>query len=414
MSHEEKLSTDGYKGVRDFYPEAMAVQNHIFTVMRKAAEQFGYVEYATSVLEPAELYEVKSGEEIVRDQMYTFLDRGERRVALRPELTPSIARLVAARRRELSFPLRWYSIANMFRYERPQRGRLREHWQLNADLFGIPGPEAEIELLSLASHIMKAFGATDADFEIRINDRNALAENLTTRLKDPALLPDALRLLDKKDKIGPDEFETQWRTLSDGSWELPTVPPENVSRIMERLATLHCTNVTYAPLLTRGFDYYTGVVFEVFDTSTENPRSLFGGGRYDRLLEMFGVESVPTVGFGMGDVTIRDFLETHGLIPKYVSPVDLFICTLDPSFFDAAQELANRLRTQHVTVAVNLLDKKVGDQIAYADKHAIPFIICVGENEVKDRTYAVKRLSSGEEARLAESAIPEHIRNATA
>ncbi len=170
----KKLSTEPYKGVRDFYPADMAVQSYIFDIWKKTAESFGYEEYGASVLEPANFYKAKSGEEIVNEQTYTFIDRGEREVTLRPEMTPTLARMVAAKKRELVFPLRWYSIPNLFRYEQPQRGRVREHWQLNVDLFGVNGIEADVEVISLAYKIMKNFGAKDEDFEIRVNSRNLL------------------------------------------------------------------------------------------------------------------------------------------------------------------------------------------------------------------------------------------------
>ena len=196
-----KLSTEPYKGVRDFYPGDMALQKYLFGVMREVCERFGYVEYSASVLEPAELYEAKTGDEIVKEQTYTFTDRGDRRVTLRPEMTPSVARMVAAHRRELTFPLRWYSIPNVFRYERPQRGRLREHWQLNADIFGVSGIEAEVEIISLAFEIMRAFGAQSSDFEIRLNNRESFNTQLARYKLTPAKARELWMLVDRKDKM---------------------------------------------------------------------------------------------------------------------------------------------------------------------------------------------------------------------
>lgn len=310
MTDKSKLSTESYKGVRDFYPEDMKIQNYIFGVWKKTAESFGYEEYSASLLEPIELYKSKSSEEIVSEQMFTFTDRGEREVALRPEMTPSLARMIAAQRKSLKFPLRWYSIPNLFRYERPQRGRLREHWQLNCDVMGISDTSADVEIIKLSYQIMKAFGAKDEDFQIKINNRKSLEEAIKSKLKNEADYQTALRLLDKKEKITEEEFDTKWKELSDSPFEINTEVNQDLSKIIKSLGI---SNITYDPLLTRGFDYYTGMVFEVFDTNPENKRSLFGGGRYDNLLEIFGVEPVPTVGFGMGDVTIRDFLETHNL-----------------------------------------------------------------------------------------------------
>ena len=310
MSESKKISTDSYKGVRDFYPEDMAVQNYIFSVWRKIAEEFNYQEYSASILEYADIYRSKSGDEIVNDQMYVFTDKGDREVALRPEMTPSLARMIAARRKGLKLPLRWYSIPNCFRYERPQRGRKREHWQLNCDIMGLAGIEAEVEIISLAYKIMKEFGAKDEDFVIKINDRNGKLKGF--ELNDSQEQA-ARKLLDKKDKISEEEFKIESEKILGRSAELIFEETENIKKILSDLNNKRIKNVIFSGEIQRGFDYYTGIVFEVFDTNPENKRSLFGGGRYDNLLEMFGVEPLPTVGFGMGDVTIRDFLETHNL-----------------------------------------------------------------------------------------------------
>ncbi|MDD4988838.1 MAG: ATP phosphoribosyltransferase regulatory subunit [Candidatus Pacebacteria bacterium] len=303
---DKKLSTEPYKGVRDFYPEDMAVQNYIFSIWKKVAQEFKYQEYSASILEPAELYKAKGemSEEIVNEQMYTFTDKGDREVALRPEMTPTLARMVAAKRRSWKFPLRWFSIPNCFRYEKPQRGRKREHWQLNCDLMGIAEIEAEVEIISLAHKIMKEFGAKDEDFEIQINSR---------KLLESAYGKEMFGLLDKKEKMEKAEFESEWQKLSDKPYvETKLEDSPELIKIIKALADMGI-KAKFTPSITRGFDYYTGMVFEVFDTNPENRRALFGGGRYDNLLEMFGVEPVPTVGFGMGDVTMRDFLETHRL-----------------------------------------------------------------------------------------------------
>ncbi|KKT12874.1 MAG: Histidyl-tRNA synthetase [Parcubacteria group bacterium GW2011_GWC1_43_30] len=282
-----KLGTDPYKGVRDFYPEDMAIQNYIFNTWRKVAEKFEYVEYGASILEPAELYKGKTSEEIVNDQTFSFTDRGGREVILRPEMTPTLARMIAAERKSLKFPLRWFSIPNVFRYERPQRGRRREHWQLNCDLLGIPGIEADVEIISLAHAILRAFGAEEKDFEIRINSRKALPKGVSM---------ETIRKIDKGEEVGIEVRET-----------------DEIRSVLDLLEKKGIKNARFNQKIVRGFDYYTGIVFEVFDTNPDNPRSLFGGGRYDNLLEIFDVDPIPAVGFGMGDITLRDFLETHKL-----------------------------------------------------------------------------------------------------
>jgi len=406
-SGKKKLSTEPYKGVRDFYPEDMFIQNYIANTMREVVEKYGYAEYSSSILEPAELYEGKTSEEIVNEQTYTFTDRGDRRVTLRPEMTPSVARLVAARKRELAFPLRWYSVPNVFRYERPQRGRLREHWQLNCDIFGVAGIEAEIEIISLAANIMRALGAKDTEYEIRINNRKSLNKLLNEFSVSEEQKKEFLRLLDKRDKI--ENFDEKAKDILGSEISLDFDIDAETKNIIEELKARNVKNVVFSPTLVRGFDYYTGTVFEVFDLAPGNNRSLFGGGRYDNLLDIFGMENIPAVGFGMGDVTIKDFLETHALLPEYAPNTDLYIATVGPEHIADAQELADKLREQGINVAVNMLDKKIGDQIKTAAKQAIPFLIAVGEDEAKTKNYIIKNLNSGKEIKTKEEEIADKI-----
>ncbi len=417
-----EVSVESYKGVRDFYPEDLFIQNHIFSVWRKVAESFGYVEYTASVLESAELYKAKSGEEIVNDQTYTFTDRGEREVTLRPEMTPTVARLVAARQQELAFPLRWYSIPNLFRYEKPQRGRLREHWQLNVDLFGVSSNDADAEVLTLAYQIMKTFGAKDSDFVIKVNSRKIMNTLYERFGLDEDKSHKASKLIDKKDKISVASFEEGLtEILGEKSAEFIALlnsneklleslgtddeNAKNLVDLIEKLGKAGVQNILFDPTLMRGFDYYTGTVFEVFDLHPDNNRSVFGGGRYDDLLDIFGKEKIPAFGFGAGDVTASDFLETHGLLPKYTSSTELYICTLKPEFREYAISLAAKLRDEGINVAVDLSSKKVGDQIKIADKQHIPFVLVIGEDEVKSGEYSVKNLESGEENKVKDSEI---------
>ena len=402
----KKLSTEPYKGVRDFYPRDQFIQNYIFDTMREVAERYGYLEYSASILEPTELYEAKSGDELVNEQTYTFEDRGGRSVTLRPEMTPSVARLVAARRRDLSFPLRLFSIPNLYRYERPQRGRLREHWQLNCDLFGIEGIEADVEIILLASQIMKAFGAEEKNFEIRVNNREALDKVCSDLNLSEEKSHELRKLIDKKDKI--DNFMEQAEELLGQPFDVSSIAWEGFETLKNILADIGVTNVVYSPEIVRGLDYYTGTVFEVFDTSPENNRAMFGGGRYDNLLDVFG-EHVPAVGFGMGDVTIRDFLEIHELLPDYVPSTDLCVCVLGNEHVGAAHKLAETLRSQGLNVAVDYSNRKAGDQIKAADKQGVNFILCVGADEIENKKYKVKNLKSGEEVELEAEKIGDFV-----
>lgn len=425
---QKKLSLEPYKGTRDFYPQDQFIQNYIFSVWRKVAESYGYLEYGASILEETDLYKAKSGEEIVNDQTYSFKDRGDRDVTIRPEMTPTVARMVAQKRKELSFPLRWFSIPNLFRYERPQRGRLREHWQLNVDIFGVDSIEADIEMVSIAYDIMKAFGAKDENFEIRINSRKIL--NAVAKIHEIPVDKEykITRLLDKYDKIGPEKFEAglveilgstekakkfkqdlhaldNMKDRSELRKELTEdIHIKKIADSVIKLSAKGIKNVKFRSTLARGFDYYTGAVFEVFDTNPKNPRSVLGGGRYDDLVAIFGVEKVSGIGFGAGDVTTRDFLETYNLLPEYKPPVELYICHLE-NFLSAAEELAADLRKQGLNIAVDLTERKVSQQVKTADKQKIPFILVVGEEEVKSGKYKVKNLATSKETETSGEGI---------
>ncbi len=356
--NKPKISTEPYKGVRDFYPEDMAIQNYIFGVWKTTAESFGYSEYGASILEPTELYKAKSGDELVNEQTYSFKDRGERDVTLRPEMTPTVARMIAAKRKELRFPLRWYSIPNLFRYEKPQRGRLREFYQFNADIFGVEEIEADTEIISLSYQIMKNFGLAEKQFEIRISFGSGASKD------------DVMKLIEKLKKIG-------------------------------------IKNTVFDETIARGMQYYTGIVFEIYDTNPENSRALFGGGRYDNLLDVFGVEKIPAVGIGSGDVGIKNVLETYHLIPEINSTTKIYMCPMSAKQIPYAQELAQKIRIHNISVAVDYSVKKVGDQIKYADKNKIPYVLIIGEEEVKSDTFKIKELATGTETEVTEKTIAE-------
>ncbi len=429
---ERKLSTEAYKGVRDFFPADMAIEKKIFNIWRKVSEKYGYEEYGASVLEPADLYRAKSGEELINEQTYTFTDRGDREVTLRPEMTPTLARMVAAKKRELIFPLRWYSIPNLFRYEQPQRGRVREHWQLNVDLFGVQSINAEIEVINMAYDITKAYGLKDSDFEIRINNRKVM--NYITKeifSLDDENARKVSKLIDKKEKIKPEVFKAgisdifrddkktaEFLTLLNSqnfeefATHLPTSSSEHegvkeIRSVIEGLEKLGITNARFDQTLMRGFDYYTGIVFEVYDLNPQNRRSVFGGGRYDELLALFGNEKVPAVGFGAGDVVAQDLMETYDNLPligspDYLPPADIAICVFGEENAPFALDIAQSLREKGTRVAVDLSNKKIGDQIKNADRRHIPKVIVIGEEEVKTGKLKIKDLKSGEESPLTD------------
>lgn len=416
------LSTQPYKGARDFYPPDKRVQKYMFGIWRQACERFGYEEYDAPILEPLEIYAAKTGEEIVNEQTYTFEDRGGRRVVIRPEMTPSVSRLVAARRQESAYPLRWYSIPNLWRYERPQRGRLREHWQLNVDLFGVAGIDAEYEIITLVDAIFKAFGARHDMYEIRLNSRQlmnyALHEYLHLTAEEAH---DISKLIDRMHKLEHRKFIAMLDSICSpraretgvverllallSAESLGQLPPEvrghasikELERLLALLKTAGITNTRFDVSLMRGFDYYTDIVFEVFDKHPDNNRSMLGGGRYDGLVGLFGVEPVPTVGFGWGDVTLANFLELHRLLPDLPSETDLYVVLAGDADAAAAQQPAAELRRAGLNVAVDLSGRKLGDQLKAADKKGTSHVLVIGQAELTSQKFTLKNLKTGRE-----------------
>lgn len=415
------LSTQPYKGARDFYPEDKRLQKYIFDSWRSVAENFGYEEYDAPILEPLELYLAKTGEEIVGEQTYAFKDRGDRAVAIRPEMTPSVSRLVAARRQELAYPLRWYSIPVNWRYERPQRGRLREFWQLNIDLFGVPGIEAEHEMILIADSIMKTFGAKWDTYRFRISSRKLTDYVLKEYLRmDETQAHMLSKLIDRMHKMDYAEFNAQSDAIlspaqrEDGLHEklmsylkadtIGKLPEEllsqpsvlALSQLMDLLASSKITNVSFDPTVIRGFDYYTDIVFEVFDNDPANNRSMFGGGRYDGLVGLFGVEPVPTVGFAMGDVTLQNFLETHGLLPSTRTETDVYVVIIG-DIYDQVQDTLSGLREMGVNAAVDSTGRAIDKQIKSAHKKGLRYVIFIGEQEIASEQLKLKDLKTQEE-----------------
>ena len=414
MAKGDKVSTESYKGVRDFYPEDQFIQRYIFEHMERVCELFGYEEYNASILESAELYRSKTSEEIVNEQTYTFIDRGDREVSLRPEMTPTVARMIAARSREIPMPARWYSVQNFFRYERPQRGRTREFWQLNADLIGASGVAADAEIIAMAHALVKSFGAADHDFEIRVSDRRILDTIYDTVAIKADKRAEITRMLDRRAKV--DDFKSELSKIIDASSAAMlidhidrTTSTAYLEALRVELGHMGVNNMIVDTKITRGFDYYTGMVFEVFDTAEGNRRSMMGGGRYDNLLSLFGSDPIPAVGFAMGDVVARDFLESHNLMPAYAPATELMLCVVDESAMTHAQRLAQDLRSEDITVAVNISGKRIGDQVRQADKMKIPFVIAIGTQERDSGRYTIKNLSTGTETTLAADRISEHL-----
>jgi histidyl-tRNA synthetase len=417
------LSTQPYKGARDFYPEDKRLQNYIFSVWKKVCERYGYEEYTAPVIEPLELFASKTSEEIVNEQTYNFTDRGGRNVVLRPEMTPSVSRMVAARRQELAYPVRWYSIPDCWRYERPQRGRNRQFWQLNVDVFGVATVDADLEIISLADAIMREFGATEEMFTIKINSRKLINLIMSEYLElDANESKKMVQLFDKKDKLEANAFVEQAKLIfkpeaqaagldkisqllkAKNLAELPELLRDSqavkeVQVLLTLLAEHQITSVSFDITLMRGFDYYTDIVFEVYDLNPENNRSMFGGGRYDGLVGAFGVEPVPTVGVAMGDVTIENFLESNNLLPKFTSTTDAYMVVIG-DVLKEAQEAARFLRAKNVNVAVDITARKPEKQIKSALKMGIPYLLFIGEQEVQSSRYILRNVETQKEDAL--------------
>lgn len=401
------LTTDSYKGVRDFYPEDMAIQQYIFDIWTKTAKSFGFEQYDASILEPSALYKAKGAEneEMVNEQTYTFIDRGDREVTLRPEMTPTVARMVAKKHRELAFPLRWYSIPNLFRYERPQRGRLREHWQLNCDIFGSDDYTADVEVIALAYQTFIDFGATPDMFEILINNRATM--NLayeTIGIDSEVTITEITRLNDRKDKISSEDYITQLTSII-GNPELAEevivmleAQDGGDNEVVAGLKELGINNVRLDRSLARGFDYYTGTIFEFKDTSPDNNRSLLGGGRYDNLTEMFGGEAISGIGFGLGDITMRDFLGTHKLLPDTsLNRVNTIVVSTEKAGNLHAQKVAQKLRKENISVSVDFSNRSLVKTLHKAETNGAEKVIVIGEPEYKAGTYIMTDIKTKEE-----------------
>ena len=396
------LPTEPYKGVRDFYPEDMAVQQHIFNTWSRTAESFGFERYDASVLEPSEIYKSKGAEneEMVNEQTYTFTDRGDREVTLRPEMTPTVARMIAGKSKELAFPVRWYSIPNLFRYERTQRGRVREHWQLNCDIFGSNDIVAEI--IALAYQTLINFGAQPEMFEIRVNDRREMKEFYESLgISDEEIITKITRLNDRFHKIDRSLYLAELRQITPDSADAILAHLEESSQseneVTRGLNAVGINNVKIDRSLARGFDYYTGTIFEFFDTDPSNNRSMLGGGRYDNLTGLFTSEAVSGVGFGMGDVTMRDFLDTHGLLPAKKAGAQVIVILTEERFNIDGEKVAMKLRGVGVPTLVDISTKKLGKKVAAADHSGAGYILVVGEDEVSRGEYVLKNLADGTE-----------------
>ena len=423
-----RFSPQPQKGFADYFPDVLRVHRYVEERLRRSAELFGYEEYDGPIMEPLEIYAAKSGEELVREQAYIVKDKGGRELALRPEMTPSLARMVAQVQKSATRPIRWYSIPTCFRYERPQRGRVREFGQANVDILGPDTSDAELEVFSLIRHFMESVGAYGKLYRIRYSSRrylDALLEHVIGVPADRTL--EVRKMIDKRDKMGAEEFEA-WvrkvfpegaiaeRVLGLGQFEDPASPPlpdvpaafresagyRELVEFSRKVGEVGLGEVAvFDPTIVRGLDYYTGVVYEVHDVGTENRRALFGGGRYDNLLELFSNEPMTGTGFGMGILTVKLFLETYGLLPEGVGKADrggaLYVACMSTAQRGYAFELAASLRRAGIGCEVDLDFQKLGRQLGRADGKGYARVAILGESETRDRTVTLKTLATGQQ-----------------
>ncbi len=426
------LSTQAYKGTRDFYPDDMRLRNWFFGKIRQALELASYEEYNGPMLESLDIYIAKSGEEIANEQTYNFTDRGGRRLAIRPEMTPSVARIVAAKMGELNYPLKWFSIPNMYRYERPQRGRLREFWQLNVDIFGCDTYEADLDVIESAISVMRAFGADESMFKVHINNRRFFNDVIAAICgTDADGAKKVSKIVDKKNKIPRENYEKELCELGIDADRIAKIDALYTMSVNE--ATALCPESAGAQELIslfdmlvktgldkycvfdfgiiRGLDYYTGTVFEVFDEAPENNRAMFGGGRYDNLVGMFAKNAkISGVGYGMGDVTLENFLVTHNLVPDiYKTGVKVLITRFDDVPYEKYLALADTLRQNGITASVYVGSKKFGKQIDYAVKAHYSHVLIMGSSEAESNSVKIKNLESREESTVAIDSLCEFL-----
>ncbi len=411
------------KGTREFYPEQMALRNFINEIVRSASQAFGYQEWDAPFIEPIDLYAAKSGEELVKKQSFTFTDRGGDFVTLRPELTPSLARMIAAKQGELTFPVRWWSFGPFWRYEQPQKGRSREFFQWNVDLLGADSPEADAELIAIGATFLRSVGLSPERVAIFVNDRRLINSQIDSLGVPSEKRVDVLNLIDRRAKMEPakwDEYALELgltqaqldglkATLS--NFELWKTSPE-LTRLFAALDALGVSEfVKFDPNITRGLLYYTGTVFEAFDTTGSLKRAIFGGGRYDNLLADVGGQPLPAVGFAMGDVVIGIILQEAGVLPEFIpSPAPVMVTMFDESLKLQSLSLAAELRRAGLNVLVYPEPAKLPKQFKYADKMKAKVAVTIGPDEAAQGKVAVKSLATGEQVIVTKEAAVETIR----
>lgn len=440
------ISVNPYKGTKDFYPKDQAVQNFIFDKWKKVALSHGFEEYQTPIIEPSEIYEAKSGEDVGNKELFTFSDLADRKICLRPEMTPSVTRIVAAKYKEFPKPIKYFSIGSFYRNERPQKGRNREFWQINADIFGDSSIYSDVEVLILALNIMKEFKAPKNSFKIYINHRDLINGFLEELKVSSEAKINLIRVIDKFEKLSPSVFKQELekivneenalkieKFLSLDAKELDSIFPnlrnnqgfKDLAEIVKTLKNLNLdSSISFKPSLVRGFDYYDGLVFEVFDNNPDNNRSLFGGGRYNGLANIFGSQNFPAVGFAVGNETFRIFLENWNLIPdtkKILNKTSIGIFAIK----NHKDEEENKTLLNHVFIAANeirdlvsnvsldtiLEPKSMSAGLDLISNKDYDFAVILGSDEIKDKKISIKNMSTGTQETLTLHELVAYLNN---
>ncbi len=398
-------------GFRDFYPETLALRRYIFGKWRDAARRYGFREYDGPPLESLELFTQKSGDEIV-GQLFNFIDKGDRPVALRPEMTPTLARMVGAHHRDYKKPIKWFAIPQLFRYEKQQRGRLREHFQFNADIIGETDVSADAELVALAIDTLRTFGLTENDFVVRVSDRRAWQRHMTSLGIDGANQYAAFQAIDKLEREPAEKTREKLGAVTARVDDILAFandkqPREELREMLAKLGKLadFCA-VDFK--IVRGLAYYTGIVWEIHDSKSEL-RAIAGGGRYDQLIKVVSGVDLPALGFGMGDVVLGELLKDRNLLPKLDAELDCYVVIADELLRPDALKLIHELRDAGIAVDFALTPAKVGKQFQAASGAGARYALVVGPDEWKSGEVKLKNLGSGAEERVKVAEIKNRL-----
>jgi histidyl-tRNA synthetase len=410
-----KTTINPVKGTRDYYPEEMLARTWLYNTLRKVSESFGYQEYEGPILETLDLYAAKSSEELVKEQSYSFTDRGGDWIAMRPELTPTLARMIAQRQGQLVFPLRWWSWGPFWRYEKPQKGRTREFFQWNIDLIGVDTPEADAEMVAIVAELFRTVGLNPLEAVIQINDRRLTNSQLEKLGVPPELRQTCLPWIDRRDKLAAPAWEEYGQQVGLSAAQIEGVKKflenpdlwkesETLQRVLAAVEALGVKDyVKYDSGIIRGLPYYTGLVFEAFDTSGSLRRSILGGGRYNNLMAAVGGDPTPAVGFAMGDLVFSLMLKEHGLLPDSgsASPASVLVTVFDAERMPASLALTAELRRAGLKVACYPEPAKLPKQFKYADRMGIRVAAVVGPDEAANRQVTLKDLRAGTQETVA-------------